>query len=88
MSSRGKEHRSGSCRFMKMEITRIAYWKLLLFAGALLVITGPAAASFKRVIVWERPDVGFPPLIKTLQEDRLKLAQSPGSSAGERVIKK
>ena len=67
-----------------MEITRIAYWKLLLFAGALLVATGPAAASLKRVIVWEHLDVGFPPLINNLHEDRLKLAQIPVASAGER----
>ena len=67
-----------------MEITRIACWKPLLFVGALLVTTGPAAASLKRVIVWERPDVGFPPLIDTLQEDRLKLAQIPGGPAGKR----
>ena len=67
-----------------MEITRLVYWKLLLFAGALLVATGPAAASLKRVIVRERPDVGFPPLMDTLQEDRLKLAQIPGGSAGKR----
>ena len=72
---------------METEITRIACWKHLLFVGALLVTTGPAAASLKRVIVWEHPDVGFPPLINTLQEDRLKLAQIPGSSAGERAIK-
>ena len=52
------------------------------------MLADPAAASLKRVIILERADVGFPPLIDTLQEDRLKLAQSPGSSAGERVIKK
>ena len=69
---------------MDMEITRIACWKPLLFVGALLVPTGPAVASLKRLIVWERPDVGFPRLMDTLQEDRLKLAQIPRGSAGKR----
>ena len=49
--------------------------KLLFGVGVLLVLANPAAASLKRVIVKERPEVGFPPLIKSLDQQRLRLAQ-------------
>jgi hypothetical protein len=67
----------------------IFFCTLLLALGLLLGIAHPSAASLKRVIILERADVGFPPLMETWEQQRLRLAQtiepSPRGDASERV---
>jgi hypothetical protein len=60
----------------------------LLAAGILLVLSDPAAASLKRVIVLERPDVGFPPFTDTWEQQRLRLAQIPEARPEETTAKR
>jgi hypothetical protein len=52
----------------------------LLFAAGVLLLIDPAAASLKRAIVLERPDIGFPRLIDTWEQQRLRLAPIPHPS--------
>jgi hypothetical protein len=58
-----------------MKSARIPCWKLPFLAGALLVLADPAAAALKRIIVRERFEVGFPPLIQNLDQRSLRVAQ-------------
>jgi hypothetical protein len=57
--------------------TRVIPFSTLLFAAGVLLLTDPAAASLKRAIVLGRPDVGFPRLIETWEQRRLRLAPIP-----------
>jgi hypothetical protein len=52
----------------------------LLFAPGILLVVDQAAASLKRAIVLERTDVGFPRLIDTWEQQRLRLAPIPQPS--------
>ena len=72
------EHCVGSCGFLRMK-TLVPFSTLLLAAGVLL-LADPAAASLKRAIVLERPDVGFPRVIDTWEQQRLRLAPIPQPS--------
>ena len=37
------------------------------------MLANPVAASLKRVIVLERPHIGFPPVTKSWEQQRLRL---------------
>jgi hypothetical protein len=52
------------------------------------VFAAGAAASLKRVIVLERPNVGFPPFTKTWEQQRLKLSQIPATSPDYTTVKR
>jgi hypothetical protein len=58
-------------------------WVLPLLTGALVGLTDPAVASLKRVIVLERPESGFLPIMKRLKEERLRLAHSGMAAESE-----
>ena len=49
-------------------------WVPALLAGALLGLTDPAVACLKQVMVLERPEIGFPPFMKWLKEEKQRLA--------------
>jgi hypothetical protein len=72
---------------MKVDITPV--WTTVFAAGILLMLANPATASLKRVIVLERPDIGFPPFTKTWEQQRVKLSQNscnvPGLHDGEKA---
>jgi hypothetical protein len=66
----------------------ISVWTPVVAAGILLLmLANPAAASLKRVIVLERPNVGFPPFTKTWEQQRLKLSQIPATSPDYTTVK-
>ena len=58
----------------------------LLFAAGALLFVDPAAASLKRAIVLERPDIGFPRLIDTWEQQRLRLASLPQPTPEETPV--
>lgn len=59
---------------MKPRKTRIIpFWALLFALGILLGVAQSTSASLKRVIILERADVGFPTLIETLRQQKLRL---------------
>ena len=49
---------------------------LFVVVGILSMLADPAAASLKRVIILERADVGFPTLMETWEDQKLRLAQT------------
>jgi hypothetical protein len=72
-----------------MKTDFIPVWTPVFAAGILLLmLANPAAASLKRVIVLERPNVGFPPFTKTWEQQRLKLSQIPATSPDYATVKR
>ena len=52
-----------------MKTDFISVWTPVVAAGILVImLANPAAASLKRVIFLERPNIGFPPVTKTWQQ--------------------
>ena len=59
-------------------------WVLTLLIGALLGLIDPAVAALKQVIALERREIGFPPIMKGLKEEKLRLAEG-GVAPAERT---
>ena len=68
---------------MRMNAPLTLCWIVLFVVGGILsMLADPAAASLKRVIILERADVGFPPLMETWEDQKLRLAQTTEPSRG------
>ena len=72
-------------RFVRMKKRAGISWVPVLLAGALLGLTDPAVASLKQVMVLEGPEIGFPPFMKGLKEEKLRLVHS-GLAPAERTV--
>ena len=64
-----------------MKTDFITVWTPVVVAGILVILLADAAAaSLKRVIVLDRPNIGFPPVTKTWQQQRLRLSELRNAS--------